>query len=102
MAGGMHGRGVHGGGAWVAGDMHGRGHVWGVCVTGQTATAADGTYPTGILSCFIIVFVICMVSCKISHKNSGHIDFMFLYPSPTQPLDPVQKTDTNSLVIKCS
>ena len=60
-----------GGGACVAGGMHGRGYAWwgacvvgdacmagaciwggGVgCVVGETATAADGTHPTGMHSC---------------------------------------------------
>ena len=50
--------------------MHGRGHAWqgvcmavgmcgggggeewqGVCMAGETATAADGTHPTGMHSC---------------------------------------------------
>ena len=35
--------------------MCGRGHAWrefgGVCVTGETATAADGMHPTGMHSC---------------------------------------------------
>ena len=47
MAGGMHGMCVwHGG-------MHGSGgYAWqGACVTGDTATAADGTHPTGMHSC---------------------------------------------------
>ena len=72
--GAMHGRGVCGGGhtwqgvcAWwracmagggVAGGMYGGGHAWqgmcvcevcmaGVCMVGETVTAADGTHPTG-------------------------------------------------------
>ena len=55
----MHGRG----GACVAGrgDVHGRWHVWqgcvciaggGVCMAGEMATAADGTHPTGMHSCW--------------------------------------------------
>ena len=32
----------------MAGGMHGRGGAW---VTGETATAADGTHPTGMHSC---------------------------------------------------
>ena len=53
---GMHGRGgirAYMAGACVAGgydrggDMHGRG----ACVAGETATAADGTHPTGMHSC---------------------------------------------------
>ena len=56
----MHGRGICvtgggmcGGGLCMAGGhvlqgyMHGRG-----CVVGETATAADGTHPTGMHSCF--------------------------------------------------
>ena len=58
MVGSMHDRGMHGGehawqGACVAG-----GHAWQGCVRGQeacmageTATAADGTPPTGMHSC---------------------------------------------------
>ena len=41
--GGMHGRG---------GGMRGRQRAWqGVCVEGETATAEDGTHPTGMHSC---------------------------------------------------
>ena len=49
---------MHGRGACVAGGMHGRrtcmsGGVRGrgACVAGETATAADGTHPTGMHSC---------------------------------------------------
>ena len=70
MAGGVHGRG-HAWGACVAGGMHSRGHVWqgghawqGACIAGghawkggihdrrwgETATAVDGTHPTGMQS----------------------------------------------------
>ena len=52
---------VAGGHAWqgacMAGAMHGRGHAWqegcvvGACMTGEMATAADGTHPTGMHSC---------------------------------------------------
>ena len=53
MAGGIHGRGH----AWQgghAGDVRGRGRAWrGLCVTGETATAADGTHPTGMHSCLL-------------------------------------------------
>ena len=68
MAGGMHGRGmssrgcvcgrgtsVAGGGCMVVGDMHGRE----ACVSGETATAADGTHPTGMHSCSWIFFACC-------------------------------------------
>ena len=66
MAGGMHDKGsMHGGGAHVMGGMHGRGvcgrgacmaggmHGGGACMAGDTATAVDGTHPTGMHSCFI-------------------------------------------------
>ena len=50
--GNMHGGGVHGQGACMAG-----GHAWqggvhgrGACMAGDTATAADGTHPTGMHS----------------------------------------------------
>ena len=42
--GGMHGKG----GMQCKGGMHGGG---GACVAGETATAADGTHPTGMHSC---------------------------------------------------
>ena len=43
---GMHGRGMHGGGhVW-------QGATWPGCMHGrETATAVDGTHPTGIHSC---------------------------------------------------
>ena len=48
MAGDVHGRGCAWPGACVTG-----GHAWqGVCMPGETATAADGTHPTGIHSCY--------------------------------------------------
>ena len=56
--------GVHGGGACMAGGLHGRGVymvggacmagecAWkGACMAGETATAVDGTHPTGMHSC---------------------------------------------------
>ena len=74
-------RGVAGGHAWVGhawqGGVHGRGvHVWqrwyvwqgtclvegcawrgggAACVAGETATAADGTHPTGMHSCSVML-----------------------------------------------
>ena len=55
VAGGIHDRGcVTGRGECVAGGMHGTGggHVWqGVCMAGETATAAGDTHPTGTHSC---------------------------------------------------
>ena len=49
--------GMHGIGVCMAGNMHGRGtYVVGVCgggasMAGETATAVDGTHPTGMHSC---------------------------------------------------
>ena len=71
----MYGRGacvVDGNGGMHGGDMHGRvvcmaeacvvggGHVWqeGMCMAGETATAADGTHPTGMHSCYNHVFAL--------------------------------------------
>ena len=52
MAGGMCAWGVCGRGACMAGGMCGRGSAcWGACVAGETATAVEGTHPTGMLSC---------------------------------------------------
>ena len=45
--GGMHGRGVHGRGHAWQGGMCGRG-----CVAGEMVTAAHGTHPTGMQSCY--------------------------------------------------
>ena len=59
MAGGMCGRG-----ACMVGGMHCMGHAWhrgvhdrGVCMARETATAADGTHPTGMHSCLLHFFV---------------------------------------------
>ena len=75
MVGGVHGGDVHAwcggrcvwwGCAWWGGHMHGGGvcmvemYAWqGACVVGETVTAADGTHPTGMLSCsnFVSAFV---------------------------------------------
>ena len=46
--GSMRGGGVHDRRACVAGGVHGGG----TCVAGETATAADGTHPTGMHSCY--------------------------------------------------
>ena len=41
-------------GACMAGGMYGGGHAWqGVCMAGEMATAADGTSPTGLHSCYV-------------------------------------------------
>ena len=45
--------GVHGGSG-----MHGEGGVhgeWGACVAEETTTAASGTQPTGMHSCFLLI-----------------------------------------------
>ena len=44
-------------GACVAGGMHSRGCVWwgGACLAAETATAANGTPPTGMHSCFRMI-----------------------------------------------
>ena len=49
----MHGRGecVAGGYTWHGG-VHGR-----VCMEGETATAADGTHPTGMHSCYLFFYI---------------------------------------------
>ena len=51
----MVGGGMHGRGACVAGGMHGKRGAWqgggGRGVAGETATAADGTHPTGMHYC---------------------------------------------------
>ena len=52
--GGMHGREHAWQGACMAGGMQGawqEGCVVGACMTGEMATAADGTHPTGMHSC---------------------------------------------------
>ena len=43
----------------MAGGVHGRGGVRGrgACVAGETAIAAGGTHPTGMLSCFNALFL---------------------------------------------
>ena len=69
LAGG-HARGVCMVGLYLAGGMHGKGHVCqgacmvgggmcgrGACMAGEMATAADGTYPTGMHSCFSFFLV---------------------------------------------
>ena len=70
VAGGMHGRGVHG-----RSGVHGRRacmageHAWqGVCVEGETAIAAGGTHPTGMYSClgyYLLVLCACSKSSII-------------------------------------
>ena len=58
--GGVHGGGVHDSGVCMSGGVHVRGCVWqGGCMAGETATAADGTHPTGMHSCFIIFQFFC-------------------------------------------
>ena len=97
MAGGMHGRdpcmvegmcggGVHGrrcawqegmciGGVWRGGGVHGRrgmhgrgrGHTWCGGVAGETATAEDGTHPTGIHSCLCGIFMAFMLCFLLNY-----------------------------------
>ena len=56
--GGMHGRGtcVAWGGMCGMGVCGLEGHVWqrGACMAGETATAVDGTHPTGMHSCLLV------------------------------------------------
>ena len=54
--------GMHGGGGWGAcvvggGGVCGRGGMCGrgACMAGETATAADGTHPTGMHSCYQLI-----------------------------------------------
>ena len=65
--GGMHGMGgMHGNGACMAGGVHVRGHAWqGVCLAGETATAADSTHPTGMHPCVMYCFHI-ILTVRIS------------------------------------
>ena len=56
----MRGRGhMHGKGICMAGGMH-------ACVAGQTATAADGTHPTGTHSGFL--YFCRLISREIYHN----------------------------------
>ena len=41
----------------------------GACVAGETATAADGTHPNGMHSCFSLIFV--AVQCEHKTGFSG-------------------------------
>ena len=45
-----------GGHAWHEGGMYG---MRGACVAGETATAADGTHPTGMHCCCVNLNAIC-------------------------------------------
>ena len=65
----MHGRGegLHGGG------MHGRG----ACVAGETATTADGMYPIGMHSCFDL-FIDNLLKFKTNTSFSGTVPFRFI------------------------
>ena len=74
MAGGTRGRGL-----CMAGGVHGRGgmHGQGACVVGEMATAADGTHPTGMHSCFYIEFKVFRdQSC--THHNTDNNQNLFL------------------------
>ena len=48
-----------GGCACQAGCMPGAMHGRGACMAGETATAADGTHPTGMHSCCVNLNAIC-------------------------------------------
>ena len=67
MTGGVHGRGcARQKGACMAGSMYDRGCAWqrvGACMAGEKTTAADGTHPTGMHSCFFtnLLFIILRV-----------------------------------------
>ena len=79
----MHGRGEYMAGACMVGGMCGRGcawqgeHAWqwgtcmarGKCMAGEAATAADGTHPTRMHSCFLH---------RNMFKNSLY-NFLFLF-----------------------
>ena len=66
MAGGICGRRCAWQGACMAGGMRGRGCAWqGVCMVGEMATAADGTHPTGMHSCFkLFISMYKIIRCK--------------------------------------
>ena len=55
---------VAGGCAWQGAYMVVEGACvagWGMCVAREMATAADGTHPTRMLSCFIFLFRLCAI-----------------------------------------
>ena len=100
MAGGMHGWGhvwqggvcgghVCGKGACmvggVTGGMHGRGHAWwwctwqGVCMAGETATAADGPHPAGMP--FLFQFFLCTTQLRLPHYNGFGTGVIFSSPN---------------------
>ena len=67
VEGGVHGRGgmhIKGGCVWwgacVAGGVHGEE----ACVAGETATAVEGTHPTGMHSC-------CAMETAVGHKYNS-------------------------------
>ena len=67
MAEGMHGRGYMEKAVYMA---KGGGHVWqGVYMAGETATAADGTHPTGMHSCFYGFLISCDQMSILSGSN---------------------------------
>ena len=70
VVGGMHGRGMHGGGECMTGGMHGRGHT---CHAHHPLTLRDtvgqcagGTHPTGMHSCHLFIQPKMRVCCGIS------------------------------------
>ena len=61
--------------AWQGASIAG-GHPWqGVCVAGEMATAAGGTHPTGMHSCFFhfIPYFRVMSSKNMSRKEISHV-----------------------------
>ena len=81
--GGMCGkRGVHGRGYVCWRSMHSRGHVWwmGVaCVAGEMATAAVGTHPTGMHSCFSFeISKDTIFPCETVSKHQTNFKFSLL------------------------
>ena len=60
------------------GSTCGRGHAWeGGCVAGETATAADGTHPTGMHSCFPFTYTDGQIESLKKHFNMCVNSFFF-------------------------
>ena len=56
-------------GAFMVGGIHGGGHSWwGACMAGEMATAADGTHPAGMHSCYVFVFECFESMLQFSHQ----------------------------------
>ena len=91
--------GVHGWGACMGG-VHGGGHAWwgggmcgrGACMAGETATAAEGTHPTGLHSCLSLLplqlsFFQCHldVSCDDKLEKNSLIGYVITVLFPINP-----------------